>query len=259
MDSTTLLVTISAALFGLIAGSFVNVVAHRVPQDRSVVRPGSACPHCDHPIRPRDNIPVVSWVLLRGKCRDCAAPISARYPIVEALTAVLFASVPLSLGLAWVIPAYLWYLGVTMALNLTDLDHKRIPNRILFPGIAVGAVLLGTGALLDGAMGSFGRGVAGAAVYFVVLLVVALVARGGFGFGDVKLAFLLGMFSAYLGWGHLAVAGVGAFLVGGVLALVLLLSGRRGRKDAIPFGPSMILAAWIALWFGDQIVEWWLR
>jgi leader peptidase (prepilin peptidase)/N-methyltransferase len=130
-------------LVGLIAGSFINVVGIRVPVGGSVVSPGSACPQCGHPIRPRDNIPVVSWLLLRGRCRDCGAPISVRYPIVELSTAVLFALTPVVVGVTWVLPAYLWFVGVTVVLTITDIDHKLIPNRILFPGITVGAVLLG--------------------------------------------------------------------------------------------------------------------
>jgi leader peptidase (prepilin peptidase)/N-methyltransferase len=112
--------------------------------------------------------------------------------------------------------------------------------------------------VLDGAAGSLPRALGGAAAYFAALFVIALVARGGFGFGDVKLSFLLGMFTGYLGWGHVAVAGIGSFIVGGALSLVLLVTRVRTRKDYIPFGPSMVLAAYLAVWFGDPIVEWWM-
>lgn len=246
-------------LVGLIAGSFINVVAIRVPVGGSIVSPGSACPQCGHPIRPRDNIPVVSWLLLRGRCRDCGASISVRYPIVELSTAVLFALTPGVVGLTWVLPAYLWFVGVTVALTITDIDHKLIPNRILFPGIAVGAVLLGLGAVVEGALLEFLRGLAGGAIYFTVLLIIALVARGGFGFGDVKLGFLLGLFTAYRGWGILAVGFLLAFLLGGLVSIILLATRVRGRKDAIPFGPYLIAGAYLALAFGDAIVDWYLR
>lgn len=246
-------------LGGLIAGSFINVVAIRVPVGGSIVSPGSACPQCGHPIRPRDNIPVVSWLLLRGRCRDCGASISMRYPIVELSTAVLFALTPVVVGLTWVLPAYLWFVGVTVALTITDIDHKLIPNRILFPGIAVGAVLLGLGAVVEGALLEFLRGLAGGAIYFTVLLIIALVARGGFGFGDVKLGFLLGLFTAYRGWGILAVGFLLAFLLGGLVSIILLATRVRGRKDAIPFGPYLIAGAYLALALGDAIVDWYLR
>lgn len=250
---------IICALFGLIAGSFVNVVAYRVPKGMSVVAPRSACPRCGHEIRWHDNIPVVSWLLLRGRCRDCRGQISPRYPIVEVSTAVLYAAMPFAIGVSWVLPAYLWFIGVTVALALTDVDHKLIPNKILYPGTLVGAVLLAVGSVLDRGAGSLPRALAGAVVYFGALFAIALVARGGFGFGDVKLGFLLGMFTGYLGWGQIAVAGIGSFLVGGALSVILLITRIRGRKDYIPFGPSMVVAAYVAIWFGDAIVDWWLR
>lgn len=248
-----------AGLFGLAFGSFMNVVAYRVPLGRSVVNPPSACPACDSPIRPRDNLPVVSWVLLRGKCRDCGEPISARYPVVEALTGLLFVVTVLIIGVAWVLPAYLWFAAVTMVLILTDLDHKRIPNRILYPGTVVGLVLLAGGALLDGGAGDLGRGAMGGVFYFSALFVLALIARGGFGFGDVKLAFMLGLFLAFRGWEHLLVGIFLAFFIGGVIALALLLTRKKGRKDAVPFGPSLVLGAWTGIAYGLEIAEWYLR
>lgn len=246
------------ALLGLIIGSFVNVVAFRVPQKRSVVSPGSACPACDHPLQWRDNIPVVGWLLLGGKCRHCGAAISKRYPIVEIATAALFVIAYSVLGLVWVLPAYLWFVGVTVALTLTDLDHKLIPNRILFPSIGVAVVLLGLGALLDGELPAYGRALLGAGVYFSVLLLIALIARGGFGFGDVKLAAFLGLYTAYLSWGQLAVALILPFIVGGVVSIFLLVTRIRGRKDAIPFGPYMVAGAYLATFYGQQIIDWYL-
>ena len=255
---STALLAIVLALFGLIVGSFVNVVAYRVPLKRSVVSPGSACPHCDQPIEPRDNIPVISWLLLRGKCRHCGAAISVRYPIVEVTTAALFVITYAVIGEEWVLPAYLWFVGVTVALTLTDLDHKLIPNRILFPSTAIAVALLGLGALLDGEVAAYGRGLLGGVVYFLALLVIALIARGGFGFGDVKLAAFLGLYTAYLGWGQLVVALVLPFIVGGVVSIFLLVTRIRGRKDAIPFGPYMVAGAYLAVAVGQEIIDWYL-
>lgn len=245
-------------LFGLIAGSFINVVAIRIPAGGSIVSPGSACAACGHPIRPRDNVPLVSWLLLRGRCRDCGARISARYPIVELSTAVLFSLTPIVIGVVWVLPAYLWFVGVTVTLTITDIDHKLIPNKILYPGTVVGAVLLGLGSLLDGTPRQFVRGLGGAGLYFTVLLVIALIAKGGFGFGDVKLAVLLGLFTAYHGWDILVVAFLLAFLLGGLISIFLLITRIRGRKDAIPFGPYLIAGAYLALALGDPIIAWYL-
>jgi leader peptidase (prepilin peptidase)/N-methyltransferase len=249
---------IPAVLLGFAVGSFGNVVAYRVPLKLSVVSPGSACPRCEHLLAWRDNIPLVSWLVLRGRCRYCGDGISARYPIVEAATAALFGAATLVIGAVWVLPAYLWFIGATVALTLTDLDHKLIPNRILFPSSVVGAVLLGVGALIDGRLPGFGRALLGAAAYFAILLVVALVAKGGFGFGDVKLAWFLGLFTAYLGWSELLVAVFLPFAVGGVVSILLLITRIKGRKDAIPFGPYMVIGAYLAMTFGERIADWYL-
>jgi len=256
---TDILWLLLAAVFGLIVGSFLNVVAYRVPLGQSVVSPGSACPACSHMIHWKDNIPVVSWIALRGRCRHCHGRISARYPIVELATAILFTVTALVIGALWVLPGYFWFVGVTVVLTLTDLDHKLIPNKILFPGTVVGAALLGAGALLDGSVASFARATAAGAAYFATLLVIALVARGGFGFGDVKLAALLGLFAGYLGWGQLLVAMFLPFAVGGVVSILLLVTRIKGRKDAIPFGPYMVIGAYIAVSLGQEIVDWYLR
>lgn len=221
--------------------------------------PGSHCPKCSAPIRHRDNIPVLSWVLLRGRCRDCGQPFSIRYAIVETTTAVLFAAAPLVLGVSWSLVAYWWFLGVGIVLVLTDLDHQRIPNRILYPGIVVGSVLLSVGAVADGDVTSLPRALGGAVGYFTALLVLALLARGGLGFGDVKLAVLLGMFTAYVSWGTLFAAAALAILIGGLVAVGLLVARKRGRKDVIPFGPALVAGAFAALWVGEALVDWYLR
>ncbi|NNL69880.1 MAG: prepilin peptidase, partial [Acidimicrobiia bacterium] len=239
-------------------GSFINVVAYRIPAGMSVVSPPSACPECNTPIRPRDNIPVLSWVLLRGRCRDCGTRISMRYPIVEVATAVLFVASVLVIGVEPVLPAYLWFAGVTLVLVLTDLDVKRIPNRILYPSTVVGAILLFGGAALDDSIGSFWRAALGAAVYFLLFLLLALIARGGFGFGDVKLAFFLGLFLTYQSW---EVLGAGVALgigIGGVVAILLLLGGKATRKAKIPFGPAMVFGAYAALVVGQELADWYL-
>lgn len=253
---TTLVV--GGAVVGLLIGSFVNVVAYRIPLGVSVVSPPSACPSCSHEIRARDNVPVVSWLLLRGRCRDCGAPISLRYPIVEVATSSAFAATAAVIGPLWVLPAYWWFAAVTIALVLTDLDVRRIPNRILYPGVVVGTVLLGGGAIADATPGAFGRAAAGGGLYFLGLLLVALAARGGFGFGDVKLAVLLGEFAAYRSWGALAATIFLAFVVGGLVSTVMLVTRKLGRKDAIAFGPAMVVGAYIGITSGASIVSWYL-
>lgn len=242
-------------LLGLAIGSFANVVAYRLPAGRSILRPPSACPHCEHAIQRRDNVPVLGWILLRGRCRHCRKRISVRYPIVEVATAALFVLVVFAVEDSATLPAYWAFVGVTMVLILTDLDHKLIPNRILFPGTAISGGLLLVGSLLDEDLASFGRGLVGATAYFASLLALALVARGGFGFGDVKLAFLLGLFTGYLRLSFVVAAGMIAFIAGGLISILLLAFRIRGRKDAIPFGPYLVLASYVVIIAGPEIVD----
>ena len=241
-------------ILGLVIGSFLNVVVYRVPAGLSVSHPPSACPRCGTAIKPYDNLPVVSWLLLRGKCRSCSNRISARYPLVEATTALLFYATFAVIGTRWVLPAFLWFVAVTLALSLIDFDTKRIPNRILFPGAVVGVVLLGGGAALDGALAAYGRSWLAAMAYFGGFLLLALIYPPGFGMGDVKLAFMLGMFSGFVAWASLAASVFLAIMVGGVLSIGALVTRRAGRKDHIPFGPSLVVGSWIGIAFGQQLV-----
>jgi leader peptidase (prepilin peptidase)/N-methyltransferase len=224
----------------------------------SIVSPPSACPGCGAAIRARDNVPVVSWLLLGGRCRDCREPISIRYPLVEAGTGAAFAGLAWMLGPVWVVPAYWVAAAVAIALTLVDLEHKRIPNVILFPGLAAAWVLLAAGAIADSSPGSLLRAAGGAGAYFGLLLVVAVAARGGFGFGDVKLALLLGTFLAHRSWGVLAVGVFAGFTVGGLVGAWMLARRRAGRKDTIPFGPAMVVGAAVALAWGQAIADWYL-
>ena len=247
-----------SAFAGLLIGSFLNVIAYRVPAGISVVRPPSSCPRCGAEIRAIDNIPIISWLVLRGRCRSCGQPVSARYPAVEAATAAVFGGTAAVIGLVWVLPAVLWFAAVTLVLAVIDLDVKRLPNRVLYPGTAIAVVLLGAGALLDGTAERLVPAIAGGAAYFGGLLLIALLARGGFGMGDVKLAFLLGVFTAYRSGGSLAVAAFSAFVLGGVVAIVLLMVRRAGRRDMIPFGPALVAGAWIAIAAGEPLLSWYL-
>jgi len=179
-----------------------------------------------------------------------------RTPVVAAATAALFAATPFTVGVDWVLPAYLWFVAVTVTLTLTDIDTKLIPNRILFPGTVVGAVVLTVGSLVEG--GPTARGFAGGAAYFVLLLIVALGARGAFGFGDVKLAFLLGLFTAYRSWETLIVAVFAAFLLGGIVSLIIIVFRIRDRKDAIPFGPYLVAGAYLAIAWAGTVASWYL-
>jgi leader peptidase (prepilin peptidase)/N-methyltransferase len=179
-----------------------------------------------------------------------------RTPLVAVVTAMLFAATPAVVAVDWSLPAYLWFVAVTVTLTLTDLDTKLIPNRILYPGTVVGTVLLVGGGLIEG--GPVVRAMSGGALYFVLLFVLALIARGGFGFGDVKLAFLLGLFTTYQSWDTLIVAIFAAFLLGGLVSLLLVVFRIRSRKDAIPFGPYLVIGAYLAIAWAGTVSTWYL-
>ena len=241
-----------AAIGGLIVGSFLNVVAHRLPRGESLATPGSHCPGCGTPIKPYDNVPVFGWLLLRGRCRACHMAIPARYPLVEGLAAVLAIGVVLSnhtprdvvLGLALV--------AVLLPITLIDLDERIIPNKITLPA-AVGAVVIG---LLFAPARVPGQLTAGAAAGGFLLVFVLAYPRG-MGMGDVKLAGVLGL---YLG-ATVAVAllvGVIAGVIAGAVVMARV-GVAEGRKTAVPFGPFLALGGVVALFVGPQIVHWYLH
>lgn len=208
-----------AGVLGLIIGSFLNVVIHRVPRGESIVSPPSACPSCHHEIRARDNIPVVSWLLLHGRCRDCGNAISARYPLIELATALLFAAMAWQFGLSWQLPAYMYFTAMAVTLAMIDYDTKRLPNVIVLPSYVVGGVLLLLPAIADGRWSDYLTAWLGAVVLFALYFVLAWVYPAGMGFGDVKLAGVIGLYLGWLGWGTLAVGGFLGFLLGVFLVL----------------------------------------
>jgi leader peptidase (prepilin peptidase)/N-methyltransferase len=242
-----------AAVVGLVVGSFLNVVVWRVPRGESVVRPASRCPACDRPILARDNVPVVSWLLLRRRCRACASPISARYPLVEALTGLVFALVTWRLGTTWELPAFLYLTAVGIALAFIDLDVHRLPNALTLPSYVIGAVLLTVAALMEHEPERLLRAAIGMAALYLLFFGLAVLKSGGMGFGDVKLAGVLGMFAGFLGWTPLAVSAFLAFLFGGVAGVALMVAGSAGRKSKIPFGPYMVAGTIVAVLVGSQI------
>ena len=247
------------ALLGLLIGSFLNVVIARVPQRRSVVSPPSSCPSCGSRIRSRDNVPVAGWLLLRGRCRDCATAISARYPLVEALTGGLFAVLALRFGPDPVLPAYLYLAAVGVALALIDLDVRRLPDVLTLPSYPVGAGLLAVGAAFGSPSGSLLRALVGGLAMLTFYFLLCLAYPAGMGFGDVKLSGVLGLFTAWLGWGAFAVGLFAGFLFGGVWGIGLILLGRGGRKSTVPFGPFMLLGALVAVLAGQPLAEAYLR
>jgi leader peptidase (prepilin peptidase)/N-methyltransferase len=259
-----------ALVFGLVIGSFLNVVIARVPEGKSVWGPRSACPGCETPIRWLDNIPLLSFAALRGRCRQCGMTIAWRYPLVEAATGAAFTVAYLRLGATPDFVAAAILLAMLIAITGIDLAHQIIPDVISLPGIVIGFaanLFLGRIAAADRWCSAAVAGappacapawldsliglVVGGGIFFIIIVA----SRGGMGGGDMKLGAMLG---AFLGWKLGLLAVLLGVLTGGGVAVCLLLLGRKGRKEAIPFGPFLALGGAIALLWGDKILGWYL-
>lgn len=250
----------SAGLIGLVIGSYLNVVIYRIPAGESTAHPPSKCPKCGNGIRARHNVPVLGWLILRGKCYDCSEPISARYPIVEAFTGVAFAAATwwaLTWGPGvWFLPALAYMVALSIALSVIDVETHRLPDRIVLPALIAMPVLLAVASAGTGDWSALVRALIGGLSLGVAYFVMAFAYPAGMGLGDVKLAPVVGAFMAWLGWGVFAVGAFGAFLIGAVLAVVLKLASKShtdGGKTGIPFGPSMLVGALTGAVVGQSI------
>jgi len=260
-------VAAGCAVLGLVVGSFLNVVIARVPAGESVVRPGSRCPACREPIAARDNVPLAGWLLLRGRARCCGARIPARYPVVEVLTAALFAVAAVLVarladgrpGAWWSLPAFGYLAAVSVALAVIDLDTMRLPFVIVAPAYPVAAILLGLASWAGHDPASAGRMVAGGVLLRLLYEIPYRLYPAGMGYGDVRLSGVLGLYLGWLGWAPLGAGAFLGFVVGGWGGLVLLVLRRAGLKTAIPYGPYLIAGAWLGLLAGDRIGHWYLH
>jgi leader peptidase (prepilin peptidase)/N-methyltransferase len=258
-----------AVLLGLVVGSFLNVCIYRIPRKENIVYPASHCPSCGQSIRPYDNIPLVSYLLLRGRCRSCGNRISCRYPVVEAATGLGFALLVGQFGVGVPTLLYFVFYSALVVLAFIDLEHQILPDVITLPGIPLGLLL----ALLPEVMAStglpwaqtwpllkptlvssaVGLAVGGGLFWLVAFLAEALLKREGMGGGDIKLAAMIG---AFLGWKQLLLTILLATLSGSVVGILLLILGRKGREDPIPFGPFLSLGAFLSLLWGDLLIGW---
>jgi leader peptidase (prepilin peptidase)/N-methyltransferase len=249
---------IGVALLGLLVGSFLNVVIHRVPADQSIAHPESHCPACGHAIRRRHNVPVLGWLLLRGRCADCRAPISVRYPAVELLTALLFVVVTARLAqldMLSVLPAFLWFVAAGIALAVIDIEVGRLPDVIVLSAYPVLAVMLTGAALLTGDPQALLRTLVGAVAAFAGFYLLALAYPGGVGFGDVKLAGLIGGLLAYLTYSTLVVGMFAAFVMGAAIGLAAVARGRATRRSSVPFGPFLVAGSLVAILAGAPVAD----
>ena len=248
---TTAVAAVLAGILGAVIGSFLNVVAYRLPRGESLSHPPSHCPDCGAPVKPYDNIPVLSWLLLRGRCRSCKQPISPRYPIVEAGTGLLCALVVIVKG-----PEAEAIIGIVLVLilvpvTLIDLDTTTIPNKITYPGFVLGVILvaaLDTDMLVESLISSAAAG--------GFLFVAWFFYPRGMGLGDVKLAFVMGIYLGRAVAPAMFTAFIAGALVGGVI--IARMGAAKGRKAGIPFGPWLALGGVVGLLAGDEIVDWYV-
>lgn len=254
------LLGVYAALLGLIVGSYLNVVIYRLPRGISTVMPRSRCPECGAAIRAVDNVPVVSYLLLGGRCRDCRARISWRYPLLEAATSALFLASFLRFGISFEAPAAALLCALLLTLAMIDFDHMILPDRLTFPAIALGILLqpfLPWARLWDGPWGAMAGAVLGALVGSGILLAVwaawYLIRREeGMGLGDAKMLAAIG---AFLGWKGVLVSLFFAALAGSVVGLGLMAWSGSGGKTRLPFGTFLALGGLIALFAGETLVQ----
>ncbi|MEX0992076.1 MAG: prepilin peptidase [Actinomycetota bacterium] len=244
-------------LFGLVFGSFVTVLVYRVPRHESIAKPGSRCPRCGTPLRVIDNVPVVSYLIRRGRCHACGERISARYPLTELATSALFVLAALAFPeepfVAGVIAIFF---GVLLALSLIDFEHRILPNAITYPSLVIFAIAVVAGQLLGTGMSILGAGL-GLLGYAGALFLIAFLYPKGMGMGDVKLVALIGLVAGSLGAAEVVVAAAAGFFSGGIVGLGVLLVRRR-RGQTMPFGPFLAFGAVVGILVGPQIASWYL-
>ena len=246
---------IVALPFGLGVGSFMTVAVYRLPRGESVIRPRSRCPACGAEIGARDNIPVLSWLLLRGRCRRCGEPISVEYPLLELTTAALVVLAAIRYPNPWQAGLVGGLLALMPGIALIDLRHRIIPNRLTYPSLLLFSVVIVLARVIGG-VGDPASAAIGLLLYGGILFVVAVVSRG-MGMGDVKLAALIGLVLGSLGLRFVGVAAGAAIAFGGLGGVVALAMG-KGRKSAIPFGPYLAAGAVVAGIWGEQIASWYI-
>ncbi len=252
------LVAAAAGLLGLVVGGYLTTVVDRVPGSDALHTPGPVCTTCGARIAARDRIPVLSWLLLGGRCRACGAPLPVRYPLIEGASGLLFLLTYLNLGLSWELPAGLYLAALAVAATAIDLEHHRLPDAIVLPSYPVVLALLVLATAGPGDFGDLGRAVLGGLAMFLGYFLLALINPSGMGGGDIKLAGVLGMLLGWVGWWPVLVGALAGFFIGAIAGLLLIAVRRAGRKSKIPFGPFMFAGTYVGLLFGEQIGAWYL-
>ena len=250
----SLVTPVVAGVVGVAIGPGLGVLVDRVPRRASLRGRPTRCGTCDATSARLDLVPVVGWIGRRGRCAGCGARISLRYPLVEAGSGVLFVAAAVRLGSTWQLPAFCVFFASLLALSVIDLEHLIIPNRIVYPTLATIIPLLALAAAADGSWGQLQDAAIGGAAGFGALLAIHLVSPGGMGFGDVRLAGLIGVMLGWLGLRYLLLALFIAFLLAAVVGVGLIVTGLRSRRDAVPFGPFMAMGAVVAVLWGHALL-----
>jgi leader peptidase (prepilin peptidase)/N-methyltransferase len=251
------LLLVYCSLMGLVVGSFLNVVIYRVPRHLSIIRPRSACPNCHHAIAERDNIPVISWILLRGRCRNCRSPISVRYPLVELATGVLFALTTWRMGMHLDLVAYLILVAALVALALIDLEQMLLPRSIVYPTLVAVAGWLLISAAYYGQWHRLEVAVICAGAWFALFFAMNFVSPRSLGFGDVRLSLVLGLTLGWLGLGVVLIGFFGANLLGAIVGLSLIAAKKRQRDEPIPYGVYLATGTIMAVLVGPALLTHW--
>lgn len=243
-------------LLGLAVGSFLNVVIYRVPRDESIISPPSRCPHCETRLKRRHNVPLLSWLALRGKCAYCSDPISARYPLVEAVTAILFVALTLRFGLSMALPAYLYLAAISVTLTMIASDDLRLPDTIVLPSYVLAVLLLMPAGAGVGDWYPAARALAGMTALCAIYFALTLAYPTALNFADVKLAGLLGLYLGWLSWAAILVGAFGGLLIGALAAGFGMARQHGGRSARAAVGPCMIVATGLALFVTVPVTTW---
>lgn len=243
-------------ILGLLIGSFLNVCIYRLPRGESIVFPSSHCPSCNKPVKPYDNIPVLSFIFLRGKCRSCGVPISWQYPMVELLHGLGYVFILYQFGVSLQTLVYSLFFSSLVVVTFIDLSHQIVPDVITLPGMVLG-LIAGSTILPLGALRSFvGLALGGGLFYLIAVLSIAVLKKEGMGGGDIK---LIAMIGAFIGWKGMLLTIFLAAVSGSVSGLLLIFLKGRNRSEPIPFGPFLALGALVSLFWGSEILGWYLQ
>ena len=242
-------------ILGLIVGSFSNVCIYRIPRNESIIYPASHCPKCHSNISPKDNIPLLSYILLKGRCRNCKSKISIQYPIVELLTGLIYLIIYLTYGLSIQTLIYIILSSALIIVAFIDLNEQIVPDAISLPGIVIGFIISFFVPYISFINSALGVLVGGGIILIIGLAGSVIFKKEAMGGGDVKLAAMIG---AFLGWRYIIISLFLGFFLGALAGIVLILSKIKSREDVVPFGPFIVLGSFITLLWGDKIISWYL-